>query len=362
MDEWQHRTVQKFRSQIDELKRELEKLSAGASIGPSGEPSGRGSLSNPAALKAQDKLAQKREEYARYRLCEGLGGDPIYVEDDLLSQVLRDLIRGSRLASLNEDRLPMRISPAARQGLLLSLFSFADALGDHSKSATELLSFLNERSPVKDALRRWSAQIRDPYVQGTLEKLQQLARNFENTVVLLRRRLDKLRRRYETEKDAVDYLAVERVEGRTLVHATNDWSNLVSNFPDDVQSVYGIYRTLEKQLGECEEIKGLLNGEIRKFMASLVPLYLALVEQQSKNVRRSILGGAKASPKLTEQLVREAKQTDYLIPGSGLPVPHLKIPKEYTAIGKLSGYLNFARTVGVEEMRSADTVEFPTNR
>ena len=337
MDERQHKLVQKYRSQIEDLRQDVEKLGEGDKKGK----------------KAADRLHKKCEDYGMFRLREGMGPDPVYVNDDVLADSLRALIRRSKLSTLGEDT-PARIGTAARQQLLLSGFSFAESLYSLADGRAGLASLLSERSPVKNAFRRWSEQIADPYIKDTLEQLGRLAENFDHTAILLRKRLDKLRRRYETELQVVDELRVERSKGQTFVRASNDWSNLLANFPDDVRDVYGIFQSLENQLEDIESQKELLNSELRKFMGGLVPIYLAYVQQQSKSGRRSAIGNVKLKNRLVEQMMREAKQTDYLLKGGGLAVPHPRIPREFSALRKLAGYQKFKRSAGIEEMRTAN--------
>lgn len=358
MDERQHRTVQKFRSQVDTLKNAYQQF-VGETENDDALPT---SQLAPETLKAKDDLHRKSEEYATYRLREGLGPDPVHIDEHILSETLKGMVSKSRLSALITEDVPMRISTAARQDLMLLNFSFAESDDDSVKNDSGLLSLLNERSPMKDAFRRWASQIKDEYIMGTLEQLQRLDDNRQNTVELLLRRLDRLRRRYEDELETVDDLAVERLDGQTVIRTSNSWSNLASNFPEDIQEVYAIFRTLENQIEEIEEIKAVLNGELRKFIASVIPYYIAYVQQQKRSARRTVLRSQKAAPKLVEKMVREAKQTDYLRTGGGLRVPHPKIPKEFSAIRKMGGYQNFARTANLDKMRSDDTVEFSTNR
>lgn len=351
MDERQHQSVQKRRAQIEDLKRKVEALSAAGL-----------DASSPKIQKALDRVRQKQMEYARYRLKEGLGPDAIHVDDELLEEALKNIVDKSRISRLADKMVPMRIGSTARRSLLLSGFSFAEALAFSNDQQGQMLSFLSERSPLKNALRRWALQTQDPFIQETVAQLHRLAENFESTISLLARRVDRLRHRYEDKQKKPDKLELERSGSRTLLCTSSEWTNLASSFPEDAKEVYGIFRSLEQQLKEIEEIKELLNAEVRKFITTVLPNYLAYVQQQSSQVRRSILGRAKLSVKVAERMMREAGQADYLLGGSGLPVPHPKIPREFRAIQKLRDYQNFKRSAGIDQLQKQDTVEFPTNR
>lgn len=349
MDEQQHRTVQTYRGRVEKLRNELDQL--------------KNAVEEAASNHLLDKLKQTQQEYANYRLCEGLGADPVYLEETLITRTLQELIGRSKVTAGVGESTPMRVSAAACHALLLSNFSLADSLDFSQSSHPKLLSLLNEHSPLKNALRRWSAQIHDPFVKETVEQLRRMEKNFGHSVALLRKRIDTLRRRYEDERrEEIDQMELERVENQTILRVSHPWNSLTAEFPKDVKEVYGIFHAIERQLEEIQALKELLNAELRKFMAHVILLYLAFTEQQSKNLRRTVLGSASPSAKLAEQLAREARQTDFLLPSEGLPVPHPKIPREFVALKKLPGYQNFKRTATIDQLQGADTVEFPTNR
>jgi len=351
MDERQHQSVQKRRGQIEDLKGKVEALSVAGL-----------DASSPKVQKALERVREKQVEYARYRLKEGLGPDSIHVDDELLEETLKSIIGKGRISRLADKMVPMRIGAPARQALLLSGFSFAEALAFSNDQQGQMLSFLSERSPLKNALRRWALQTQDRFIQETVAQLHRLAENFESTLSLLTRRVDRLRHRYEDKQKKPDKLEIDRSDNRTMLRASSEWANLSSAFPEDTREVYGIFRSLEQQLREIEEIKELLNAEVRKFISAVLPNYLAYVQQQSSQVRRAILGRTKISVKMAERMVKEAGQADYLLRGSGLPVPHPKIPREFSAIQKLRDYQNFKRSAGIDQLQKQDTVEFPTNR
>ena len=351
MDERQHRAVRKHRGQIDELRKQAEGFAAG-----------EGKPSETRVQKVVTRSTQKQADYARFRLREGLGPDSLYIDDSTLDAALKNLIDKSRFSRSVEKMIPMRIGLRARQELLLSGFSFAESLDSALESQNEMMSFLSERSPLKNACRRWASLLADPYVTETIDQLRRLAENFENTGGLLQRRVDRVRRKYEDQQGSPDFLEMVREGSQTLLRASNDLSNLAAELPEDIREVFGIFRSLEQQLREIEEIKELLNAELRKFMGTLTPLYLSLVHQQAKEVKRAVLGRAKPSAKLVDRMTREARQADYLLAGAGLPVPHPKIPKEFRAIRQLKSYQSFKRSAGIDQLQNQDTVEFPTNR
>ena len=118
MDERQLRTVEKHRSRIEALRIEAE----GQQV------PGKDSSNN----KSQEKLKRKQDEYAQFRLKEGLGSDSAFIEDDILDVTLRDFIARDKIASLANEQ-PTRIGSLARQALLLSGFSlYADSGGQSS--------------------------------------------------------------------------------------------------------------------------------------------------------------------------------------------------------------------------------------
>ncbi|MBI2193786.1 MAG: hypothetical protein HYU36_17560 [Planctomycetes bacterium] len=348
MDEQQHRAVQKHRDRIEKCRSEVDEQRRGGDAG--------------AAQKSEARLADAQSEYALYRLREGLGPDPVFIEDSTLHKTLKDLVARSKISALVEEGIPTRIGDAARQAMLLSNYSLAGGFESAPNQQPKLLSLLSERSPIKENLRRWSVQIHDPYVKETLEQLRRLEQNFDNTRILLQKRIDKLRRRYEDELPELEHMELDRVENQTLLRVSHVWSDLAAEFPEDAREVYGIFRALELQLEEIQSIKELLNAELRKFVANLIPAYLALIEMQSRSVRRAVLGSFSPSAKLAEKLMREARQADYLLPGEGLPVPHPRLPREFSALRKLSAYQTFKETNRIERVQNAETVEFPTNR
>jgi hypothetical protein len=254
--------------------------------------------------------------------------------------------------------VPTRIDQVSRYEMLLSNFSLADSLG---ASGSDSMAHLSEKSPVKNSLRRWASQINDNFVHETVEQLRRFSENFESSVGLFRRRLDQVRMQYETDHRA-DQLFMVKEDGIHQLRSSSNWGNIEAHYPEEVREVYGIFRSIEQQLREIDEIKELLNAEIRKFMSTLVPLYLAYVQQQSREVQRAVIGKLKLNRKLAERLQSEAAQADYLLPGSGLAVAHPKIPPELSLIRKLKSYQNFKRSTGIEQLQNQDTVEFPTNR
>jgi hypothetical protein len=345
MDEKQHRTVQKFRTQLETINGQVN-----GTVPPN--------PSDTRSVKAYQRLQAKQEDYARYRLKEGLGPDPMQIEDPILEKTLKELIEKSKLSRLADMMVPMRIEQTSRHEMLLSNFSLADALG---ASGNDSMAHLSEKSPVKNALRRWACQINDAFVHETVEQLRRLSENFESSIGLFRRRLDQVRRQYETDHQA-DQVFMVKEDGIHQLRSSSHWGNIEAHYQEEVREVYGIFRSLEQQLKEIDEIKELLNGEIRKFMSTLVPLYLAYVQQQSREVQRAVIGKLKLNHRLAERLRGEAEQADYLLPGSGLSVAHPKIPPEFALIRKLKSYQNFKRSTGIEQLQNQDTVEFPTNR
>jgi hypothetical protein len=314
--------------------------------------------SDTRAVKAYQRLQAKQAEYAKYRLQEGLGPDPMQIEDPILEKTLKGLIDKSKLSRLVDMMVPTRIDQSSRYEMLLSNFSLADALG---ASGNDPMAHLSEKSPVKNALRRWASQINDTFVHETVDQLRRLSENFENSIGLFRRRLDRVRSQYEADHQA-DQLYMVKEDGIHQLRASSNWGNIEAHYPEEVKEAFGIFRLLEQQLKEIDEIKELLNGEIRKFMSTLVPLYLSYVQQQSREVQRAVLGKVKLNQKLAERLLSEASQADYLLAGSGLSVAHPKIPPEFALIRKLKSYENFKRSTGIEQLQNQDTVEFPTNR
>jgi hypothetical protein len=345
MDEKQHRTVQKYRTQLESINGQVN-----GTVPPN--------PSDTRAVKAFQRLHAKQAEYAKYRLQEGLGPDPMQIEDPVLEKTLDGLIGKSKLSRLADIMVPTRIDQASRYEMLLSNFSLADALG---ASGSDSMAHLSEKSPVKNSLRRWACQINDTFVHETIDQLRRLTENFENSIGLFRRRLDRVRTQYEADHQA-DQLFMVKEDGIHQLRSSSNWGNIEAHYPDEVREAFGIFRSLEQQLKEIDEIKELLNGEIRKFMSSLVPLYLAYVQQQSREVQRAVIGKLKLNHKLAERLLSEAAQADYLLPGSGLPVAHPKVPPEFALIRKLKSYQNSKRSTGIEQLQNQDTVEFPTNR
>ncbi|MDA0838204.1 MAG: hypothetical protein O3B01_12530 [Planctomycetota bacterium] len=345
MDEKQHRTVQKYRKQLESINGQVN-----GAVPPN--------PSDTRAVKTYQRLQSKQAEYAKYRLQEGLGPDPMQIEDPVLEKTLNELIDKSKLSRLADMMAPTRIDKASRYEMLLSNFSLADALG---ASGSDSMAHLSEKSPVKKALRRWACQINDAFVHETVDQLRRLSENFENSIGLFHRRLDRVRSHYEADHHA-DQLFMVKEDGIHQLRASSNWGNIEAHSPEEVREVYGIFRSAEQQLKEIDEIKELLNGEIRKFMSALVPLYLAYVQQQCREVQRAVLGKVKLNHKLAERLLSEATQADYLLPGSGLTVAHPKIPQEFALFRKLKSYQNFKRSTGIEQLQNQATVEFPTNR
>jgi len=352
MDETLARTADSFRNRLEQLDRDLRELDAeakrlGSLLGdtPATQETpdlraARAPLKKTQAriLELEQQRHRLREQYAAFRLKNALGSDPDYIPDALLEKILMQL--ASAGDSWVEPIPPTNpIDRAWLKILLLNPVQLAHVARTRSLHH-DAASMLNPNSEAKLKLREWSSLLAtEPYVNSKLCRAVDLEASFKAALEKLRSSLDNLRNNYEIAQKRVDLLRITRRGGACWVEACDLWDNIEKRFPKEARTIFRRFYELQSILAELAELRAEINAHLRAFMKRAVALLVALLAEQTKDVRRAYLGDESPNKKLCQYLAAEADRTDFLNPDPpGLAFPRLALPDEFAEINALASY------------------------
>jgi hypothetical protein len=297
--------------------------------------------------RARRTHAALQKEYARFRLLQGIGHDPAFLEDEFLTQELlrlsnRRFIRGDAPSSYEG-----RISSTLLRDALLAEKPLDQLIENEraSRKAGVLSGILDDHASTKVILRQWSAFVQsDEYVSGILARSQDALERFDGALQAFLSGLDSLRITYELQKRRVDRVAVMCEDGRASLIAANDWENVEETCGDEAAAMLQHFETLDGAREEIQSMREELNEELRAFMSIMVPLYLGYVTRKAvpKGEGRPIsLLGAR---RLCRYLVDEVDRTDFVLPGGGgMEVQLPRVPENIEPFRKCASYRRYRK-------------------
>jgi len=298
--------------------------------------------------RADAALAVLKREYARFRLHDGLGQDPAFVDADLLDEELLAMTRG-RLARRAADPRSGRVGFDTFRSLLLADLLVGQLIdNEHSdRRADVILDPADERASTKNILRQWVSQAQsDPYVSDALRRASDEASRFSRCLTQFLNGLENLRITYELKQRKSDHLGLVLKDGRVALEASNDWATVERVCPDEVRHLCGAFLGVEEARDELRQLHEELNVELRNLLAAFVPRYITYVSRQSR-ARRERLGLKRLrSGRLCRYLLDEIERTDFLLPrGSGLEMAVPRIPRTIAAFRKTHAFERFRKSL-----------------
>lgn len=348
-------TVEDYRRRIRDQAAEVERLRGILREAQAeAEKAGTSRAARAARLAQSDldrldaALAGLKREYARFRLRDGLGQDPGFLEADRLDEELMALTRG-RLSRRAADPRSGRIGFNAFRSLLLADLLVGQLIENEEsdRRAGVSLDPADEHTSTTGMLRQWASLAQsDPYVSEALRRASDEATRFSRCLTQFLNGLENVRITYELKQRKPDALAFVRQGGRVALQAGNDWGSVERICPDEVRHLCGAFLGIEEARDGLRQLREELNVELRNLLAAFVPRYLTYVSRQSR-ARRGRLGLKRLrSGRLCRYLLDEIERTDFLLPrGSGLEMAEPRIPPAITAFRKTQAFERFRKSL-----------------
>ena len=309
--------------------------------------------------RARSKVDALRHEYARFRLREGLGGDPGHLGDELFDGELLAISSGRLTRREPHGPRDGQIGFEAFRAMMLADLGLDQLIeNERTERRGQAPGDVHEDSTTQAILRHWAARLQsDPLVSGLVARASDAASRFADRLAAFTRKLDNLRINYEIKQRKVDHLTFACDGGPAAIRAENLWENVEGLFADDARACLAAFFSLEQARDEVREARQELNAALRAFIAMFVPRYVTYATGQSKARRRRLRLARFRVARLCEHLLAEVEATDFLLPhGGGIEVGVPRIPPQLAPFRKLKAFRDYKKALERTAISSAPTV------